>query len=567
MNHRSETQTVSTYLLHWLRAMSVHHLFLVPGSHLDPLLHALTAPESPVQPIIATHELGAAYMADGYGRYRNSLGVVAAIGGPGTSHLMSAVVTAANDQRPLLVISGDVPQNLAQWPAFQNGGPLGSKDLETLSPLMHWSGRLEAPQHLPQLLCQAWIQALKAPYGPVHLQIPENLFGQALDLPLILPTEGTRKAISGVERIRTLFEQESHLLCYVGSGLFSKQSKRRLQTLLETSQVPVLTTVCQRGIVSESDPLNQGCFGFAGHGKSRDFMFSADLRTLLMLGVDLTDRNTLNWAPNMFAAGRQIILVHPTCPEAVLEAFPRLEWIQADSEEVLNGLYADLPQVKPALKKQRQDWLNEQTCAQIPPAITDTLAQASTNTEPETFLRALQSTLPVDTPIFVDAGLSKLYATKYWEIEAPGCFFLSAQTGAMGWALAAAIGASFATPEKRLVVLTGDGCMQMQGLELITAVHYHLPISFVLLNNQSLGSVALRMQASPAAVTALQTPEIKWQIFAQSLGLKCFQITEQTDIASLITEHQRCPGPVLLEIILDLPLQLEQPELFKAAYS
>lgn len=544
--------TVAEYLLRWLRSVGIEHLFLVPGSHLDPLFRRLTAADSPVKPVIAAHELAAGYMADGYGRCRGGLGAVAAIGGPGTHNLSTAVLTASADQRPLLVISGDAPASLGAWPTFQNGGRQGSNDLQCLSSLTRWSARLDKPRQLPRLLAQAWAHAVKPPRGPVHLQVPSDFFDAELFAGGVTPLPRLPEAPrTAVRTVRDLLASERRLLVYAGSGIVGDESQRQLARILAAMEVPLVTTIGQQGILPDSSPLNWGCLGFAGHYKARALALSDTVETILFMGVDLTDRNTLDWDTALLARRRRLVVVHPTCNAAVLGAHPWLEWIAADPDSVVRQLAGDMPAAAPHVIAARRRWAR--TMAEFADERPTEVWQGDWSAlDVDAFLRELRAAMPEDTLLFVDSGLAKSHAVQSWRVDRPGVFLLSPQGGSMGWGLSAAIGASFAAPGRRVLAIAGDGCMQMHGMELATAARYDLPVTFLVLNNHSLGTVALRMKGHPGALDALRVPAIDWQGFAGALGVAGYRLKALSEWAAMRDEYFRRRGPVLIELMAAL---------------
>ena len=562
-------KTVASYLLTRLHRHGVKQLFLVPGAHLDPLIRELANfPE--IQAVLCSHEVCAGYLADGASRVSGRPGVVAVLGGPGVSHLMTAVLTAATENRPLLILSGDVPLQWAEWPAFHNAGPAYLNQSAWLNPLLRQSWRLEVAQDLPDILSQALGALSGDTPGPVHVQIPANLWDQHLLASEVEPSssvhdfgpEGDPDSDLEPEQIRQLLQfmldfmlDSKQLACYVGSGLDPSRAAPALRQLAESLQIPVATTLCAKGLLPENHALSLGVFGFAGQKKAEKVLLSESTEALLVLGVNPNERNTLAWHPAFLNPSRKIIWVNQHCPDVILRHFPQLTFVQAKPTRVLQALVSQIalpsfPGVPGTGHLQRkQSWaslaeLGSDRLPDKPPINREAAKVASV-------LQALRQSLPAQTAIFVDAGLVKLFAGDYWQALVPGTFHVSAEVGAMGWAIGAGIGAAFTG--RPVVVLTGDGSMRMQGTEISTAAQHALPILFVLFNNGTLGSVAQRLAEHPGALDTLQLPATNWPLFAQSLGVPAFELKSLPQLTAFLSDPSAFQGPALIEVRSALP--------------
>src|SRR5215210_2142670 len=129
-------------LVEGLRAEGVDHVFLVPGGLVDPLYPVLTSTEG-MRPIVAAHEAGAAFMADGYARASGRFGACLAIGGPGILNQLTPVAAARTDFSPLLVLSGSVPTDFEGRGGFQDSSPVALDDVDVLRPVCRASAEVE----------------------------------------------------------------------------------------------------------------------------------------------------------------------------------------------------------------------------------------------------------------------------------------------------------------------------------------------------------------------------------------------------------------------------------------
>ena len=148
----------------------------------------------------------------------------------------------------------------------------------------------------------------------------------------------------------------------------------------------------------------------------------------------------------------------------------------------------------------------------------ENLASEAVPLHPARVIRAARAALARDGIVLVDSGAHRAFAGHYWQAYAPRTYISATNLGPMGWAIPAAVGVACARPGVPVAVITGDGCMQMHGLEVAVAARYRLPIAYIVLNNGALGNVWLRAHALgpiPAELTTI--PDHDWAGFGRAL--------------------------------------------------
>jgi acetolactate synthase I/II/III large subunit len=141
-------------VLNALAEEGLTHLFMVPGGLVDPFLPAL-ARVPRLRPIVAAHEGGAAYMADGYARASGRFGAVLGIGGPGLTNMATAVAAAKTDGSPLLVLSGEIPVDMEGLGEFQDASQTTLGDTAVMRPITRLSETVASPRTLDHALRRA----------------------------------------------------------------------------------------------------------------------------------------------------------------------------------------------------------------------------------------------------------------------------------------------------------------------------------------------------------------------------------------------------------------------------
>src|SRR5262245_59021872 len=166
--------TGAEFLLRCLRDQGLGHVFLVPGGHIDPLVAELGKGVG-LQPVVAAHEQGAGFMADGYARVGGRFGVCMCIGGPGAANTLPAAIAAQSDRSPVLFVTGDVRATLQGRGAFQDGSTDGTRDVEFLRPATVFSEEVDVADQLPRQLSAALRAMSGVPAGPAHLSVPTDV--------------------------------------------------------------------------------------------------------------------------------------------------------------------------------------------------------------------------------------------------------------------------------------------------------------------------------------------------------------------------------------------------------
>src|SRR5262249_17742741 len=245
----------------------VDHVFLVPGGHIDPLVAAL-GEGAGLRAVVAAHEEGAGFMADGYARVSGQFGVCLSIGGPGAANIMPAAAAGRADGSRVLFITGDVPTGMQGRGAFQDGSIDGTADAEFLRLGTLYSEEVEVCGQLPRQLAVAFRAMCAGPGGPAHLSVPTDLqqanleagettasvrweCPRLLDLPALDLAAG---ALAGARGLAVV----------AGRGCVISGAGEELRAFAETYEVPVATTFAAKGALPDDHRLALGMFGYAG---------------------------------------------------------------------------------------------------------------------------------------------------------------------------------------------------------------------------------------------------------------------------------------------------------------
>jgi len=547
------------YVLRAMASEGVKHVFMVPGGLIDPFYPDL-GDQTGIRPIVAAHEAGAAYMADGYARASGRLGVCFAIGGPGVTNTVTALATALTDRSAVLLVSGEVPTDWEGRGGFQDASAGGLNDIEILRPVTAYSMEVEDVRLLDHHLRSALAKTLVPESSPVHLSVPRNI--QTADIqsqynPIYPALYRHRfvdhEALSAFWDLlvpgRQFSECATRVAILAGQGVESSGCSQDLQEFAERFHVPVATTLRAKGVVPEDHPLSFGVFGYSGTRHATELLLG-QVDILVVLGSGLNQRDTMYWDKDLRPT-RGIVQVDLDAT-AIARNYPVDIGVVGDCGRAIQALMnADNELLKwlEAGKRGRETWM--ETVRSSGPLLYD--AENCLTDEvpihPTRLITELRHATPRDTVCLVDSGAHRAFAGHYWKAYGPRQYISATNLGPMGWAIPAGIGAKLARPDLPCVVITGDGCMLMHGMEVQTAARFDIPVIWVVVNNGALGNVYLRAKKQgpgPAALTSL--PVHDWAAFARSLGAEGTTVQAPEDLAPAFKAALEANRPFVVDV-------------------
>jgi acetolactate synthase I/II/III large subunit len=547
------------FILNALAVEEIDHLFMVPGGLVDPFLPALGRQKA-VTPVVAVQEGGAAYMADGYARASGKFGAALCIGGPGLSNTVTAIATAQTDGSPVFLMSGEVSTLVEGLGMFQDASPQTLDDVTIMKPLVRYSSSIDNPRNLPHLFKHAMLQLRSQPTGPVHLSLPSDcqLGELAVDYTKIEAALAHPAALSlsAAEMSFQHFlssasgEPPAKIVILAGAGVEHANAAQPLRQFAELWQIPVATTLRAKGVFPEDHPLSLGVFGYAGTHHSRMALLDAPPDLLLVLGSGLNERDTMHWSLQLQPNATICVNLTP----ASIGLHTPGGGVVGDCGAFLNYLLSRSDELRSSLQvtaTERAAWLSG-IRSKVRFQDLENCASDAIPIHPARVISELRKLFPRDGILLVDSGAHRAFAGHYWDAYEPRTYISATNLGPMGWAIAAAAGVQCAKPRRRVAVITGDGCMQMNGIEVSTAARYKLPIVFVVMNNAALGNVWLRAHTiGPVPDELTRLPDHDWAAFAKALGCNGETVREPGDLAGAFERALAGPGPCVVDVKTD----------------
>lgn len=599
-------------IVSYLEQIGVERVFGIPGGPIEPLFNALarSARRGAIRPVIARHESGAVFMADGYARETGKVGVCCATTGPGTTNMITGVASAYQDNTPLLVITAQTPLHTFGKGAVQESSCTAINTVEMLRYCTKYSSLVSHSSQLERKLASALIAAHQPPMGPAHLSIPLDLLRSTHQSSLTYNLAELIKPVSFSDP-----QINSHLCGLITQSkkpvfLIGERCGEAIDTILDISIIldaKVIVTPQGKGLVSPYHPQYRGVYGVAGHQTAAAVLSAPENDLILAIGTSLDEAATNSW-DNTRLMSNQLVHVD-TCsqffsrsPMAQFHASGNIASIFTFVYDHIGRSIPQRPQVKPAMpqdganvvKFERR--LGDRRGPEHKPATNNSfslrmLERRSTDrrghskpnynflrhfrlneehkcyddsspVKPQRLMYDFSRLFPSNTRFVAEIGNSFLWAIHYLQPlnrrtsgkrpKNNNLFFTGMGFSSMGWAIGSAIGISSASPGTPVVCITGDGSFLMSGQEITVAISEKLPVIFIVLNDSSLGTVRHGQILTGAESIGHQLPRINFADMARAMGIDAYTIKSPADMVELnIKDICSRAGPTLLDVYID----------------
>ncbi|WP_018084529.1 biosynthetic-type acetolactate synthase large subunit [Desulfurispora thermophila] len=530
--------TVAEALVRCLELEGVEIVFGYPGGAILPVYDALY--KSPIKHILVRHEQGAVHAADGYARASGKVGVCLATSGPGATNLVTGIANAYMDSVPLVLITGQVPTSQVGTDAFQEVDITG-----ITMPITKHNYLVKDPARLPQIIKNAFHIAATGRPGPVLIDLPRDVAGAEIEFeyPAGVFLRGYRPTYKGhmgqITQAAALISQAERPVIYAGGGILNARATAELQELAEKIQAPVTNTFMGLSGFPGDHPLFLGMLGLHGERAANLAVTNCDL--LIALGARFDDRVT--GKVSQFAPQARII--HADIDPAEIGKNVRVDVpIVGDVKHILGALLGKVA------RGERSAWLAR--IAAWKEQYPLTYQKDAAVLKPQAVVEHLHRATAGEAIVATDVGQHQMWVAQFYRFKRPGSLISSGGLGTMGFGLPAAIGAQLGQPERQVILVTGDGSLQMTMQELATMVEQKLPIKIFILNNHALGMVRQLQEfycdGRYMAVNFAFHPD--FVTLARAYGIAGYQVESEEQLVALLPEILARSGPVLVNCLV-----------------
>lgn len=566
-----------------LKKEKVEVIFGFPGGSILDLYHELRA--SGIKHILVRHEQGAAHMADGYARASGRVGVCLVTSGPGATNAVTGIATANMDSIPMVVFTGQVPTAMIGDDAFQEVDIIG-----ITRPCTKHSYLVKDVNDLAPTVKEAFYLARKGRPGPVVVDLPKDMIQKETEFrypkgePDIRGYRPTYEVNMGqVKKAYEAIKQSKRPVIYAGGGIIHSRAAEELRRFAELLQIPVTNTLMGLGsfpaVITNPatvvplqprpsavlagvrrafedptgrtmpHPLWLGMLGM--HGTYRANMAVSNSDLLIAIGARFDDRVT--GKVSGFAPEAKKIQIDID-PSSMGKTVPVDTRIVGDCRDALQKLIqlaetdpvTGLPTTRAPWFEQIRRWEEEHPLS---------YRLDSEFIKPQAVISKIYEECSEDAIITTEVGQHQMWTAQFFHFTLPRTFLTSGGLGTMGYGLPAAIGAQAAHPNRLVVDIAGDGSIQMNIQELVTAVCNDLPVKVAILRNQYLGMVRqwqelfYKGKYSGTPLGGRCTPD--FVKLAEAYGAVGLRATKPGEVEGVIREAFRVNRPVLMDFVVD----------------
>ena len=518
-----------------LEAEGVEYIFGIPGEENLDLLDSLSRSDT-IRLVLTRHEQAAGFMAATYGRLTGQTGVCLSTLGPGATNLVTAAAYAQLGGMPMLMVTGQKPIKTSKQGQFQIVDVV-----DMMRPLTKYTRQLVSGATIPSRVREAFRLAEEERPGAVHLELPEDIAREQVDVPvpsasIVRRPTAERKSIdAAVERLT----RATHPLLVVGAGANRKRTCRVLRALVTKLGIPFVATQMGKGVLDERDPL---CLGTAALS-SGDFVHraieAADL--IVNVGHDVVEK------PPFFMEAGGIEVVHINFSTASVDPvyFPQVEVVG----DIANSIW------QLGERLDRPDHWDFSRFLEIREAGEAHLAEGSDDGRfpvyPQRLVADVRDVMGDRGVIALDNGVYKIWFARNYKACVPNTVLLDNALATMGAGLPSAIAAKLVHPEQRVMAICGDGGFMMNSQELETAVRLELHLVVLILRDDAYGMIKWKQANMGLKNFGLDYGNPDFVKYAESYGAVGHRVTGAADVRSTLQSAHQEPGVHVVEVAVD----------------
>jgi acetolactate synthase-1/2/3 large subunit len=539
------TLTGAEAVVEVLKAHGVETIFGLCGDTSLPLYDALASLPHGMKHVLTRDERHAAYMADGYARVSGKVGVCEGPSGGGATYILPGLVEANESSIPVLAINTDISVS------SRNRFTLTELDQRNLmKPLTKWNAVLDRSADIPRVFRKAFEEMTTGRPGATHIALPFDVQNGPVERSDVwadptlgsYPSRRTAPDAFFVELAAKLIRKSRNPVFVCGGGVVLSGAEAELAALAEKLSAPVATTISGKGSIDERCALSVGVVGSnGGTPETRTVVDAADL--VIFVGCRAGSVTTERWRHP--AQGRAKIIhidVDPAVPGANYKVDVPLVGDAKLCLSLLNEAVQEVKRDLTSVDRAKREKFNK----------FEALAASNDSPiKPERVVADLQETLDKDSIVVADPGTPCPYLSAYYVVRSTGRrYFSNRAHGALGYALAASIGAHFARPQVKTVAVMGDGSFGMCVGELETAVRLKLPITFIVISNAVYGWIKAGQKTGYGeryfSVDFGVTDHAK---VAEAFGVRSFRVSQPEKLKQVLKQAFSHGGPTLVDIV------------------
>ncbi len=509
----------------------------IPGGASLPLYDALS--QSDLRHVLARHEQGAGFIAQGMARATGRPAVCLGTSGPGATNLLTAIADAKLDSIPLIAITAQVSRKMIGTDAFQEIDTYG-----LTIPITKHNFQVRSIGELLEVLPDAFRIATSGRPGPVVVDVPKDVQTETIEIDALpdtaRPDRAPPIARDDLKRAAELINAAQRPMLLIGAGIIAAEASKDLLRLMDKASIPAASTLLGLGAIPNDHPLFVGMVGMHAARYTNFLLEECDL--LIGIGIRFDDRATGKAAE--FCPNAKILHVDIDPSELGKIKNPSLG-ITADAGEFLRTI-TPMIETKPS-----REWIGH--IAMLRGRYPLMTPGASDPLRPYGIIRYAAEMLPRDAIVATDVGQHQMWVAQAYPFSHPRQFLTSGGLGTMGFGLPDAIGAALAMPDREVVCFSGDGSLLMNIQELATAAEENVNVKVILLNNEHLGLVRQQQQLfyGKRFHASRFRANTDFAAIAQGFDVNAIDLGRVEDPIASLADALATPGPCLINVPID----------------
>lgn len=544
METLTKTLTGAQILIETLKILGVDTVFGYPGGIVLNVYDELFK-QNDIKHYLVRHEQAAVHAAEGYARTSGKCGVVLVTSGPGATNTVTGIADAYLDGTPLVVITGQVMENLLHQDAFQE-----VDIIDITKSCTKKSFQIKSAQNLETTLIDAFNTAMSDRQGPVVVDITKNVFSENADFePDVFLSDAVNDVPDVTSALIDICNAKRPLIV-CGGGVIQSNASEQLIEFAHLLNIPVVCSMMGLGGFPASDENYIGMIGIFGHDAANKAVKESDL--VFAVGTRFNDRIRCCFCNDDLSKK----LIHlDISKKEISRVIPASTELVGDARNVLSQMIEkfrfDNMKVDLSANKKWCNYLNALKNQNSEPV------KRSEKLHSFEVMQEIQNCIEGKNPVIsTEVGQHQVWAARYFNFNKPRKFLTSGGLGTMGFGLPAAIGASLALNKQPVICIAGDGSFQMNMQELATCVDYNIPVKIFIINNGYLGMVRQfqeKMCDGRYFATKISGPD--YLKLAASYGIKALRVEHLSDVKSAFVEAYNSEGPYIVDFVVE-PMEL-----------
>ncbi len=534
----SNLRTGGQIIVDCLRLHGVNTVFCVPGESYLATLDAFYDVQEEIKLVVCRQEGGVSNMAEAWGKMTGKPGIGFVTRGPGATNASIGIHTAQQDSTPLILFIGQIARDMSEREAFQE------VDYRRMfGEMTKWVAQIENAARIPEMISRAFHVATSGRPGPVVLALPEDMQTERAVADAGRSCRATQAypGNSDMEVFRKMLADARKPLVLAGGGGWTQKACNDLTTFAEANTLPVATAFRRQDLIDNRHPCFAGVVGLGINPKLKNRLDDTDL--LIVLGTQLGEIVSGGYTYFTFPKPKQTMVHIAAGVDEIDKVYQADLGINAGMVEFCAAA-TDLPPVD-------TPWSGETKAAHEDYVAFSTPAEMPGNVNYSEIIGWLSDNLPEDAIITNGAGNYTVWVHRFFRYKQYGTQ-LAPQSGAMGYGVPSGVAAGIRHPDRVVVSFNGDGCFQMNGLEIGTAVQYGTKTIFIVVNNGMYGTIRMHQEThypKRKSGTDLYNPD--FAALARSYGAIGETVTTTSDFADVFERCCAANGPSLIELVIE----------------